>query len=113
MFLISCFLGKICFCDVFIALVLFKVARLINRTVYQYHINGSHHSPEHRPLSYRQLNSNGITNVNRETEILSAGQFEALKQHKRRGARGSIDSGGSGVSSDTAGENSTMQQVMA
>ena len=100
------------------ALVLFKVARLINRTAYQYHINGSDHGSEHRPLSYRQLNSNGITVVNKETEVLSAGQFEALKQQRRRGARGSIDSGGSGISSpmswsDTAGENSTMQQVMA
>lgn len=88
------------------------------RTAYQYHINGSYHSPEHRPLSYRPLNSNGITVVNKETEVLSAGQFEALKQQRRRGARGSIDSGGSGISSpmswsDTAGENSTMQQVMA
>lgn len=82
------------------------------RTAYQYHINGDH-SPEHRPLSYRRLNSNGITNVKKESEVLSAGQFKAFKQHKRPGATGSIDSGGSGVSSDTAGENSTMQQVMA
>ena len=114
----SCFLGGICLYDLFIASVPFKEARLLNRTAYQYHINGSDHSPEHRPLSYRRLSSNGITVVNKETEVLSAGQFEALKQQRRRGARGSIDSGGSGVSSpmswsDTAGENSTMQQVMA
>lgn len=56
--------------------------------------------------------------MNKETEAISARQFEALKQQRRLGARGSIDSGGSGVSSpmswsDTAGENSTMQQVMA
>ena len=49
----------------------------------------------------------------------SARQFEALKQQRRLGHRGSIDSGGSGVSSpmswsDTAGENAaTVQQVMA
>lgn len=91
---------------------------LINRTAYRYHINGSDYSPEHRPLPSRRLNSNGITVVNKETEVISARQFEALKQQRRLGARGSIDSGGSGVSSpmswsDTAGENSTMQQVMA
>ena len=51
--------------------------------------------------------------MNKETEVISALQFEALKQQRRLGARGSIDSGGSGTSSDTAGENSTMQQVMA
>lgn len=95
-----------------------KLLLLINRTAYQYHINGSDHSPEHRPLHNRRLNSNGITVVNKETEVKSARQFEALKQQRRLGARGSIDSGGSGFSSpmswsDTAGENSAMQQVMA
>ena len=91
---------------------------MINRAAYQYHINGSDHSPEHRPLSNRRLNSNGITVVNKENEVKSARQFEALKQQKRLGARGSIDSGGSGFSSpmscsDTAVENSAMQQAMA
>lgn len=92
---------------------------LNNRTAYQYHINGSDHSsPEHRPLPNRRLNSNGITVVNKETEVKSARQFEALKQQRRLGTRGSIDSGGSGVSSpmslsDTATEHSAMQQVMA
>ena len=51
--------------------------------------------------------------MNKETEVISAHQFEALKQQRRLGARESIDSGGSGMSSDTAGENSTLQQVMA
>lgn len=56
--------------------------------------------------------------MNKETEVKSARQFEALKQQRRLGARGSIDSGGSGVSSpmswsDTAGEKSAMRQVMA
>ncbi|XP_078356429.1 uncharacterized protein LOC144641257 isoform X2 [Oculina patagonica] len=88
------------------------------RTAYQYHINGSDHSPEHRPLHNRRLNTNGITVVNKESEVKSARQFEALKQQRRLGARGSIDSGGSGVSSpmswsDTGGENSATQQVMA
>jgi len=91
---------------------------LINRTAYRYDINGSDHSPDNKLLSNRRLNTNGITVVNKETEVNSARQFEALKQQRRMGARGNVDSGGSGVSSpmswsDTTGESSTIQQVMA
>ena len=77
-------------------------------------MNGS----EHRPLPSR-LTSNGITIVNKETEVQSVRQFEALKQHRILGARGSIDSTGSGVpspmswSDTTTDSNSAMQQVMA
>lgn len=89
------------------------------RTAYQYHINGSDHSPEHRQQPNRRLNTDGgMTVVNKETEVKSARQFEALKNQRRLGARGSIDSSGSGVSSpmscsDTAADNSTMHHVMA
>lgn len=57
--------------------------------------------------------------MNKETEVKSARQFEALKQQKRLGARGSIDSTGSGVSSPmswtdtTPDHDSNMQLVMA
>jgi len=88
------------------------------RSAYQYYINGSEHSPDHRPLPSR-LDSNGITIMNKETEVKSARQFEALKQQRRLGARGSIDSTGSGVSSPmswtdtTPDHDSNMQLVMA
>lgn len=57
--------------------------------------------------------------MNKETEVKSARQFEALKQQRRLGARGSIDSTGSGVSSPlswtdtTLDHDSNMQLVMA
>ena len=57
--------------------------------------------------------------MNKETEVKSARQFEALKQQRRLGARGSIDSTGSGVSSSmswtdtTPDHDSNMQLVMA
>ena len=56
--------------------------------------------------------------MNRETEVKNARQFEALKLQRRLGARGSIDSAGSSVStpvswSDTTTDNTTVQLVMA
>lgn len=87
------------------------------RSAYHYHVNGNDHSFERRPLPNR-LSSNGITIVNKETEVKSARHFEALKQQRRMEARGSIDSTGSGVSSpmswsDTTTDNSVMQNAMA
>lgn len=91
-----------------------------NRPVYQSaHMNGSDHNPDHRPpASSRMINSNGIPIVNKETGVKSARQFEALKLQRRLGARGSIDSAGSGVStpmswSDTTTDNTAVQLVMA
>ena len=56
--------------------------------------------------------------MNKESEVKSARQFEALKEQRRLEKRGSIDSTGSGASSpalslpDTKAH-SDMQQVMA
>lgn len=87
------------------------------RPVYQYHVNGSEHNPDHGS-PFNRFDGSGMTFVNKETEVKSARQFEALKQQRRLSTTRSIDSAGSGVCSpmsltDAATDHSAMQLVMA
>lgn len=88
-----------------------------DRPVYQYHVNGSEHNPD-QGSPFNRFNGSGMTFVNKETEVKSARQFEALKQQRRLSTTRSIDSAGSGVCSpmsltDAATDHSAMQLVMA
>ena len=85
------------------------------RSAYQYHFNGSDHNFENRTPPSR-LSGHAISAVNKESEVKSARHFEALKKQRGLGARGSIDSTGSGSSSPMLSlpdTHSDMQQVMA